>query len=646
MRFSVFFCDNCVERFRIPVSPVLSCIKTALFLLCLLGVTGNGGEQLFAAPLNDYLRLTEIMYNPIDGDPGFEYLEFHNISASVTLDLSACRFAQGVTFTFPAGSTIAPGGFLLLVAAPNTSNYAGFRTHYGLDTSVSIVGPYSSKLSNNGEILQLLDSGGGTLFQFAYGVDGDWPDRADGGGSSLELEKPLETLPVDYGNDKKWRSSKNYRGSPGKAGLSLKKSVVINEVLSHTDPPQYDSIELFNSSDAAVAIGGWWLSDFSDQNYFKYQIPAGVTLQSGEYIVYNETHFNPTPTTPGPNDFSLNGAHGDEAYLMGKTSDGIVYFADNVQFPAQKNGESFGLYPNGSGVLAPMETLTLGEMNSDPRVGPLVISELHYNPGAMLNANELEFVEIYNPTFQTVSLNNWTVGEGVNFAFPAGTSIPALECLLVVPFSPTDPSSATARANFLSAYSLAPTTLMAGPYSGSLSNGGERIRLFRPDEPPSDEPAFYPQLLEDEVDYSDSSPWPVAADGTGQSLTRKEPTLWGDEATNWLSAVPTPGTIGATKTPPSFETQPLTSATVGTPYNYVFIVKGNPTPSVVVENLPDWLLFNGFDALTGTPAPGNIGVTPTITIRATNSEGVRNQEFQITVQPLSGDQPSGLWRVY
>lgn len=645
MRSLMFLSYRCIRRSWTSVSCRVSLFQTVVLGFWLGAMALQGDTPVLAAALNDDLRLTEIMYNPIDGDPGFEYLEFHNISASVTLDLSGCRFAQGVTFTFPAGSTIVPGGYLLLVAAPSTSNYAGFRTNYGLDTSVPIVGPYTGKLSNKGEVLQLLDSGGVTLFQFAYGVDGAWPDRANGGGSSLELDDPTTTLPADYGNDKKWHSSKNYRGSPGKAGLSIKKSIVINEVLSHTDPPQSDSIELFNNSDAAVTIGGWWLSDFSNQNYFKYQIPAGKTLLPGEYVVYNESNFNPTPATPGPNDFSLNGAHGDEVYLMGKTADGIIYFEDNVQFPAQKNGESFGRYPNGSGVLAPMQTLTLGAANSEPRVGPLVISELHYNPGTMLNANELEFVEIYNPTFQPVSLNNWTVGEGVNFAFPAGTTIPALECLLVVPFSPTDPSSATARANFLNAYSLPTTTLMAGPYSGSLSNGGERIRLFRPDEPPIDEPTFYPQLLEDEVDYSDSSPWPVAADGTGQSLTRKGPTLWGDEATNWIAAVPTPGTIGAAKTPPSFDTQPPRTATVGVEYRYTFSVKGSPVPTVVVENLPDWLLFDGFDTLSGTPTQENIGVTPVIAIRATNSEGESSQEFQITVQPVATPQ-SGLWRIY
>ncbi len=37
-------------------------------------------------------------------------------------------------------------------------------------------------------------------------------------------------------------------------------NVVINEVLSHTDPPQSDSIELLNTSATQVGIAGWYLA--------------------------------------------------------------------------------------------------------------------------------------------------------------------------------------------------------------------------------------------------------------------------------------------------------------------------------------------------------------------------------------------------
>ena len=60
-------------------------------------------------------------------------------------------------------------------------------------------------------------------------------------------------------------------GSPGSAGTGPVVDVVVNEVLSHTDLPFVDAIELYNTTAAPVDISGWYLSD-SNGNYQKYQI--------------------------------------------------------------------------------------------------------------------------------------------------------------------------------------------------------------------------------------------------------------------------------------------------------------------------------------------------------------------------------------
>ena len=49
-------------------------------------------------------------------------------------------------------------------------------------------------------------------------------------------------------------------------------------------------------------------------------------------------------------------------------------------------------------------------------------------------------------------------------------------------------------------------------------------------------------MLEDELRYTDASPWPTAADGDGSSLQRISATSWGDNAASWIAASPTPGT--------------------------------------------------------------------------------------------------------
>ena len=89
-----------------------------------------------------------------------------------------------------------------------------------------------------------------------------WPQSPDGAGSSLELIDPLGT-PIDQmGKSYVWRSSSEWGGSPGEAGQGPL-GVVINEVISNTGGPVNltDSIELHNTTDAPIDIGGWKLSD-------------------------------------------------------------------------------------------------------------------------------------------------------------------------------------------------------------------------------------------------------------------------------------------------------------------------------------------------------------------------------------------------
>jgi hypothetical protein len=84
-----------------------------------------------------------------------------------------------------------------------------------------------------------------------------------------------------------------------------------------------------------------------------------------------------------------------------------------------------------------------------------------------------------------------------------------------------------------------------GPWTGNLSNGGERLALEKPqasDDPLN--PADLSWILIDQVTYSDYDPWPVGADGMGHSLTRlypSNPAKSGDDPTNWTAAEPTPG---------------------------------------------------------------------------------------------------------
>ena len=89
-----------------------------------------------------------------------------------------------------------------------------------------------------------------------------------------------------------WRSSTEYGGSPGRAGAGPLVDVVVNEVLSHTDPPDLDAIELHNTTSASIDISHWWLSD-ADADYQKFRIPRGHDPAGGRLSGLRRERFQP-----------------------------------------------------------------------------------------------------------------------------------------------------------------------------------------------------------------------------------------------------------------------------------------------------------------------------------------------------------------
>jgi hypothetical protein len=159
-----------------------------------------------------------------------------------------------------------------------------------------------------------------------------------------------------------------------------------------------------------------------------------------------------------------------------------------------------------------------------------------------------EYVELYNPTAGTIYLENsegsWRLDGAVDYIFAANTSIPSNGRLIIVGFDPVADSS---RLNTFSVlYDTGPLTAgvdIVGPWSGNLSNNGERLALKKPEAPdlPGD-PVCWANV--DEVIYADVSPWSKAADGDGYALQRIFADQYhsGNDPDNWQAALPSPGT--------------------------------------------------------------------------------------------------------
>src|SRR5690606_31206294 len=250
--------------------------------------------------------------------------------------------------------------------------------------------------------------------------------------------------------------------------------------------------------------------------------------------------------------FAFNGETSDDVWLIEAAPDGRpLRFTDHIEFGAAQNGVSLGRWPNGSGDLFPMVSPTFGAANSGPLLGDVVLSEVHYGPtpapaGDPLTTRHREFVEIWNRSQVSVDISHWRLNRGVDFAFPAGTVLPAQRRIVVTAFDPV--LNAPQAAAFRQLYGIDDSVILLGPWGGTLDNAGEAVELDRPEELDAVGVGY---VLVDRIDYDNSNPWPRLGD-TGMSLHRVEPVAYGDFATSWMVAAPSPGSGGGPGRPGDF----------------------------------------------------------------------------------------------
>jgi len=353
--------------------------------------------------------------------------------------------------------------------------------------------------------------------------------------------------------------------TPAESNFLAITNVVVNELLTHTDPPLEDAVELFNPTAQPVDISYWWLSNNRDDP-MRYRIPAGTVIPPGQFKVIYEYQFNSNGLG-----FTFNSYEAGEVVLCTADAAGKLTGERLEQpFNPAQNGVSFGRYQTSQGVdfvamskrsfgmdtpttLAQFRTGT-GNTNPYPAIGPVVINELMYHPpdisvnGILADNTDDEFIELFNATNGPTPLfdpayptNRWRLRGAVSFDFPQNLTIPAWSYFLVVGF---DLANTELLEAFRTKYRLPPDTLILGPYSGKLDNRGETINLQKPDAPqPFDrpKPGLVPYLQVDRITYADRLPWSDVPDGRGASLQRRGALVYGNDPIHWLAASPTPG---------------------------------------------------------------------------------------------------------
>jgi hypothetical protein len=527
-----------------PLSSVAFGLQAADFSIGRLP-NGNGdwsialptrGSQNVAAGLGNasFLKINEWMANPLEGE---DWLELYNPNA-LPVDLSLLALTDNPSVRnkspFPPRSFLGPGGHVKLIAddqAGSGANHVAFR----LDADGDFLGLYWPI----GTQIHTVSFG-----PQAAGVSQGWfPD--DG--------TAIASFPDT--------------ASPGVPNYLLLTNVAINELLSHTDPPLEDAVEILNTGTNSVDLGGWYLSN-DESNLKKFQVPTNTVLPAGGFGVFYEYQFGAANLPGALVPFTFNSAHGDLVHLSQANAAGqLTGFRARAEFGAATNGVSFGRYlttvgpefvamsRRSFGVDDPANLTQFrggtGAVNPYPLVGPVVFNEIHFRPTNSFagDTNTGEFLELLNLTSNAVPLfdpaattNTWRVSGGVDFVFPTNVTLAAGESLLLVGF---DPAANSALSNwFRTEFRVPANRAILGPWSGALSDAGEYVSLFKPDPPqlpPSPDAGFVPYVLVERVKFLPTAPWATNGLGFGNSLQRVFPANFGNEPLNWFATAPSAG---------------------------------------------------------------------------------------------------------
>ncbi len=291
--------------------------------------------------LHAQIAVSELNYHSDSLNSSGDWIELHNYSGAA-VNLSGWTLKDGnvlnPAYTFPAGTSIASGGFIVLVE--NTSKFAAIYP------GVSFLGPLPFEFSNNSEQITLRDNASSIKVQFTYGDSVPWSKCADGLGRTLQIINPSG----DPNNPANWRCG-CVLGSP-KADFQpcTGETVVVSEINynSSLSANAGDWIELRNLSNSGINISGWKLKDQNEFNIFTFP-PSTILNPLGRLVVYEDLVLfsarHPSVLNkvgPLPFGFSANG-DGIRLYDGSNKIRYSTYYNDNIQWPQGADGNGYTL---------------------------------------------------------------------------------------------------------------------------------------------------------------------------------------------------------------------------------------------------------------------------------------------------------------
>jgi hypothetical protein len=253
--------------------------------------------------------INEIMYHPVVTNDALEFVELRNVTASAVplYDTNnpgnTWRLRKGVDFNFASGMTIPANGYLVVVSfdpVADLSARAAFYSAYG--SNMTLAGPYSGKLDNAGEALELQKPDApqtipGPDFglvpyivadRVVYSDVAPWPVTPDGFGDALR-----KTSPGLYGNE-----PLNWNGGTPTPGASngappTNTPPVLNAIANRSVHKGYPVTFTATATDTDIPAQTLLYS-------LDAPFPTGASIGSGSGV------FNWTPTTnQGPATYTI-----------------------------------------------------------------------------------------------------------------------------------------------------------------------------------------------------------------------------------------------------------------------------------------------------------------------------------------------------
>ncbi|HAQ59322.1 MAG TPA: hypothetical protein DCR63_02325, partial [Microbacterium sp.] len=331
------------------------------------------------------IRINEIESS--GGTPG-DWIELYNPSdAPVVLDGYVVKDSDDThNYTIPTGTTVAPGGFLVL------------------DELKASVGNFDFGLGSEDRV-RLFDASEVLVEEYAWpahatttwGVydDGKWAltsEPTKGAANAFPEPEPTPTATLDPEPEAS--------------------DVLVNEIYYDDVSGYTDRIELFNRGDEAVDLTGWRVAD--DKRTEFGELAAGTTIPAGGFLMLvKDTDF---------------------PFGLGKKDEVVLYNASGAEIDAYAYDSTpplaiWARCPDGMDAWAPATVATPGAANDCGAIvepGSIVINEIDSQPA--------DAVEFYNPGTEALDISGYEIRDNSDdhrWQFPAGTSIGGGEYLVV-----------------------------------------------------------------------------------------------------------------------------------------------------------------------------------------------------------------------